>query len=204
MKTRILSMAAILCVFFLVVALSNGVPTAKAATDEQIEQAITKGLAWLALQQNPDGNWGGDVARTALAVLKFEDYARELEPPLDPFDPDYEYSNNVINGLNYIFSQASIVKISLQTAGDPDTNGNGTGVYWSDGWSTTYYTSIVMMAIAGSKTPDRSVSGGACVGWSYKDVLQDATDYMVYGQSDQPCDDRGGWYYYALNNNFVK
>jgi hypothetical protein len=196
MKTRILAIAASLCVFFLVVALSNGVPTAKAATDEQIEQAITNGLAWLAQQQNPDGNFGGCVGKTALAVLKFEDYAREIE--LDPFDPDYEYSDNVINGLDYIFSQASIVDISNQPAGNPDTNGNGKGVHWSN---STYYTSIVMMAIAGSKAPDRSVSGGACDGWTYKEVLQDAADYMAYGQSDTQCGDRGGWYYSARNNS---
>jgi hypothetical protein len=198
MKTRILAMAASLCVFFLVAALSNGVPTAKAATDEEIEQAITDGLEWLAQQQNPDGNFGGCVARTALAVLKFEDYAlRELG--LDPFDPNYKYSNNVIKGLDYIFSHASIMTpISVQPAGDPDTNGNGKGVHW---YNSTYYTSIVMMAIAGSNATDRSVSGGACDGWTYKEVLQDAADYMAYGQSDTQCVDRGGWYYSARNNS---
>ena len=38
------------------------------ATNEQIEQAIVKGLAWLAAQQNPDGSWGSStrVACTGL------------------------------------------------------------------------------------------------------------------------------------------
>ena len=80
MKTRILSMAASLCVFFLLVALSNGVPTAKAATDEQIEQAITDGLEWLAQQQNPDGDFGGCVVLIAfLSWLKFPDYFKQAK-----------------------------------------------------------------------------------------------------------------------------
>jgi hypothetical protein len=196
MKTKIFNVTVLSCVLLLSLAVCIGVPNAKAATDEQIEQAIKDGLAWLANEQNIQGGNLGDPARTALAVLKFEDYAREIGKT--PFDDDYMYKDNVVNGLNYIFSQASIMDINNQPAGNPDTNGNGTGVNWSN---STYYTSIVMMAIAGSETPDRLVSGGACNGWTYKDVLQDAADYMAYGQSDTQCVDRGGWSYSARNNS---
>lgn len=181
----------------------------RAATEAQIEAAIESGLAWLATQQvsapGPTfGSWNNSVGHTGLAVLKFEDYARELNPPMYPFDPNYVYHQNVIDGLNYIFSLASVVPIdSNQPAGDPDTRVNGKGVCWNN----TYHTSIAMMAIAGSKDPNRTVSGGACDTWTYKAVLQDAVDYLAYGQTDindswgNNCNDRGGWYYGALDNS---
>jgi hypothetical protein len=39
-----------------------------AATEDEIEESIIKGLAWLAMIQNPDGRWGNsdEVAITGL------------------------------------------------------------------------------------------------------------------------------------------
>lgn len=168
--------------------------SASAATDEEIEEAIANGTAWLASQQNSDGSWGDwdSVARTGFAVVKFATHATMADPAIDPFNSSYEYSDEVIGGLNYIFANANIIDIDLQPAGDPDTNGNGTGVYFGG----TYQTGIAMMAIAASADPDRvvNVPGSPVNGWTYKDVLQDAVDYMAWGQTDTGYG-QGGWDY---------
>jgi len=176
---------------------------ASAATEEEIEQAIVNGTAWLAAQQNPDGSWPGDwgwnsVATTGFAVLKLEMYAKELG--YDPFDPEYEYSNNVVAGLNYIFANAHNINISVQPAGDPDTNGNGIGVgIWAN--HPTYETGIAMMAIAESAHLEKvvNVPGSPVDGRTYGEVLQDAVDYLAFGQNDAD-NPQGGWGYDA---NFV-
>ena len=190
---------------------------AQAATEDEIEASIAKGVAWLAGQQdltgspdpldpdyNPNyGSWPGwyRVGSTGLAVLKLEDRGNDLaedDPNIDgPFDPDYAYSQNVIDGLNYIFSMAMIFgDLDPQAGEDPDTDSDGLGVYFGG----IYETSIAMMAIAGSEKPTFTVSGGACNGWTYKAVLQDAVDYMAYSQADPPALDAGGWFYDPRDN----
>ncbi len=183
------------------------IPAAQAATPEEINNAINKGLAWLATQQNADGSWGTSdrVARTALAVLKFETHAT-LQGK-SPFDPDYPYHEQVKKGLNFIFTKARITNIGNQIhdgiVDDPDTNGNGIGVYFYDTSShhTMYETGIALMAIAASNAPNRvvNVSGSSVNGWTYKDVAQDTVDYLAWGQTDSGYG-RGGWNYEAMNN----
>ena len=175
-------------------------------------QAIEDGVAWLVRQQNADGSWGASypVAETAFAVLKLETHATDRVPPdgcgyglASPFDPTYPYADNVTRGLDYIFDNANIIDIGTQThdgsVDNPDTNGNGKGVYFSG--RRTYETSIAMMAIAASTTPDRivNVPGSAVDGWTYKDVLQDTVDYLAWGQTDSGYG-RGGWIYEEMDN----
>jgi hypothetical protein len=156
--------------------------------EEQIEEAIAKGLDWLASQQNADGSWGSGcdrVARTGLAVLKFETHA--IEQGLDPLGDDYEYSSQVADGLTYIMENAHEQAIDVQPAGDPDADGDGIGTYFTDcGFHDIYNTGIAMMALAASGNPGL-----------YGDTLQDAVDYMAWAQADEPCGlHRGGWRYW--------
>jgi hypothetical protein len=175
-------------------------------------QAIEEGVAWLVRQQNADGSWGTDypVAKTAFAVLKLETHATDPKPPdgcgyglASPFDPAYPYADNVAQGLDYIFANAYTIDIGTQThdgsVDNPDTNSNGKGVYFSG--RRTYETSIAMMAIAASTTPDRivNVPGSAVDGWTYKDALQDTVDYLAWGQTDSGYG-RGGWIYEEMDN----
>ena len=175
-------------------------------------QAIEDGVAWLARQQNADGSWGtsNQVAKTAFAVLKLETHAIDPKPPygcgygLDsPFDPTYPYADNVTRGLDYLFANANIIDIGTQThdgdVDNPDTNSNGKGVYFSG--RRTYETSIALMAIAASRTPDRivNVPGSSVNGWTYKDVAQDTVDYFAWGQTDSDYG-RGGWDYAEMDN----
>jgi hypothetical protein len=165
----------------------NGGPT----FEEQIEDAIVDGLAWLAGQQNADGSWGyggcDQVAYTGLAVLKLE--TRAIEMGLDPMGEEFEYSAQVSSGLGYIISNSHTVSMTVQPAGDPDTNGNGMGTYFNQSycgpWHDIYNTGIAMMAI--------SASGHSEL---YGDTLQDAVDYMAWAQADDYCGlHRGGWRY---------
>ena len=179
-----------------------------------IEEAIADGVAWLAGKQNADGSWGSQyqVAKTGLAVLKLETHATDLGYS-SPFNATYNYSDEVENGLNYLFSHAYTTDISNQThdgrVDDPDTNGNGTGVYFSSpnlpldrGCVDIYDTSIAMMAIAASTDPTRvvNVTGSAVDGWSYEDMLQDAVDYLAWAQTDSGFG-QGGWNYNPMDNS---
>jgi hypothetical protein len=175
---------AVLLVFF---ALAVTCTFACAATDEQIEGAIVNGTAWLAGQQNDDGsiylfNSWYSVATTAFAILKLEERAIELG--YGPFDEDYEYSENVTAGLNYIFKQART-----------DVLGGQDVVFWLD--HEIYKTSIAMMAIAGSNSPDKivDVPGSPVNGLTYKQVEELALNYLIHSQKND-----GGWSYNHYGN----
>lgn len=177
MKTRRLAMAFVL----LALIVSTIGPTASAQPPPDpmdMEAAIAAGLAWLAAQEGPSGQWGGDcdsVSYTAMVVLKFETMAHELG--LDPLSADYQYSGQVERGLQFIASTAQIQPIGPQTAGDPDGDGDGIGVYWAPcDFHYLYNTGIAMMALAASGHPEL-----------YGDLLQDAVDFMAWAQADAVC-----------------
>jgi hypothetical protein len=167
-----------------------------AATQPQINQAVTDGLAWLATQQNPDGSFGSSaypIAETGLALWAFNEHA--LHQGLSPLNAAYPYHTVVQSGLDYLFAQANVV---ATPGGDPDGNGDGAYVYW-DVTGYTYVHSIAMLAIATSQSPASNVNVVASPvnGWTYQRVLQDALDFLVWGQNDGivPCD-LGGWGYF--------
>jgi hypothetical protein len=149
---------------------------------DEIEASIARGLAWLVGQQNENGSWdewGEPVATTSFALVKLEDLAFELGH--NPFDPAYEYSQNVIAGLDYIFSQAAHPTLCCQEA-----------VVFAAGHHEVYNTGVAMMAIAASKAPDRlvTVPGSVVNGWTYRQVLQANVDYFACSQIAD-----GGWRY---------
>lgn len=186
MKKTITSLVILVCFIALM---------ASSATKEEIEESIDAGIAWLVTHQNTDGSWGSyyQVARTGLAVIKLEDRAFELG--YSPFDAEYPYSANVIAGLDFLFTNAHIYGIGTQPAGDPDTDGDGIGVYITSNL-IIYDTGIALMAIAGSRSPSSvvTVTGSDVDGWTYGDVVQDAVDYLAWGQNDSGLY-QGGWGY---------
>ena len=176
------------------------VPVSAQPTEK--DEAIDKGLEWLAAQQDPTtGAWNLDyfpVASTAFAVLKFEHHAKEILG-IDPFSDDYEYKDNIVAGLNYIFNNSVCVAIDMEPAGDPDVNLiNGQGVYFiSPGTNRPVYeTGIVMMALEASCHPEFTVDApGSCIdGWTYLDVMKDTVDYVAWAQNEAG-NGRGGWRY---------
>lgn len=155
--------------------------TPTAVNRDEVEQAIDRGIAWLVERQEEDGSWPGweDVATTAFALVKLEDRAFELGQA--PFDSDYAYSENVLAGLNYLFSEA-----------EHPTTCCGEHIVFGPGHNETYRTGIAMMAVAATKAPDRvvDVPGSLVDGWTYRQVLQANVDYFACSQIES-----GGWRY---------
>lgn len=160
----------LLAVLALMVAVTPVAGAQPEGLEDDIETSVLSGLAWLAGQQNGDGSFGGwDVdAHTGLAILKFEDRAVDLG--FDPLDPEYEYSDVVQAGLDYLVANAQ-----------SDAN----GAFWGHWGHEVYSTGIAMMAL--------SASGHSEL---YGVMLQDALDWMVWAQADPGCGvHRGGWRY---------
>ena len=197
--------------------------TAIAATEEEIEASIEQGLAWLAVQQNPDGSWGTNppqmTAVTGFALIKMQMRAYELDYE-SPFDPAYEYAGHVERGWIFIFnvtdSIPSYVKaqnMSLQTHDgthdDPDWDGDGVGVYFHNPaiQNTVYTTGICLMALEASGTPGRVNDGGIDFDGdgspdTFREIAQDAAEWLAIAQGDSG-NDEGGWDYGALDNQTV-
>ena len=139
--------------------------TASAATDDEIELAINKGIDFLVEQQNDDGSWGeGETpAYTGFALIKLEDRSREKGS--DPLDPDGPYYDEISAGLEYLMS----IKKSVVPSGE---------IYFENNWGShqTYNTGIALMAIANSG--------------SYEDDVQDIVDWFILTQNAD-----GGWIY---------
>jgi hypothetical protein len=196
-KSYIKSAAKGIFIPLLMFALAFSVPQTKAAPPEDIELAIEKGLAWLATQQQGSGSWWFtsyaipyyDNGVTGLVLLKFVERAKELG--LDPFDTDpesptyYEYSQNVIDGFDYLFSQATLLP------------GDLVHIYGH----VVYNTGIAMMALAATDAPARVIGVGALSGWTYEQALQGMMDWMSDAQGDEGCTE-GGWGYTANDFNW--
>jgi hypothetical protein len=212
-KVMLLTLALALALVMALVA----VP-AQAATPAEIEQSIVDGLEWLCGegdelgQQQADGSWGYDTAKTGLVLIKLQERAYELGYS-SPFDPAYEYSDEIVAGWTYIFTGGRTAKqtpLGTQdhTAGasgtvdNPDTNANGYGVYFTP--RTTYATGICLMALVASGTPNRQNDGaldfdGINGADTFKELAQEAADWLAYGQTDSGAGE-GGWDYDATNN----
>jgi hypothetical protein len=63
------------------------------------------------------------------------------------------YVEDVRRRLNYCLSQTYSLPITIQPAGNPDSNANGIGLY-SNFQNQMYETGIVLMALANSGDPD--------------------------------------------------
>jgi hypothetical protein len=229
MKKLVLSF---LLIFLMFAATLRILPArAQTPTPQQIQNMIDLGLSFLADPTLRNGNdfWGkpGEncVAKTGLAVLKFELHAiSEGRDPMGINTP-YEYSTEVCTGLNYILSQAWPVDISSpypyqihsvilgwiphtpedipimgSRLDNPDWVGDHLGARFGGSYET-YETGIAMMAIAACTHPGAIdfASLPPFLGMTYKEVLQHAVDYLAWGQVDSG-DGRGGWAYVGVNN----
>jgi hypothetical protein len=192
MKRRALSAILVFGIACLLL-LSN----AQAATQQEITNAINKGLAWIASQQQPDGSWlfynnppapwpTVDVATTGLVLLEFEKRAKDSGK--NPFDTNpqsptyYSYATNVLKGFNYLFKYAE---------------GDSNGIHYPNiGSYDVYNTSIAMMPIAMSNDQNRVIEIGALYGKTYKEALQGMMNWMVFAQNKSGCE-VGGWGYGA-------
>jgi len=146
-----------------------------------LQDAIVKGVAWLAGVQLPNGAWSSDgaypIGASGLALLKLETYALELGK--SPFDPTYLYQSQVQRGLDYIFTNAKA-----------DVNGN---IYFEEQDKIAYQTGIVLAAISATADPTHVVTTGsaAVLGQTYKQVADLMIKYLASTQNST----NGGWGY---------
>jgi hypothetical protein len=152
----------------------------------------------------PYGYWaetayGYPQAATGAAVDAFQLHGSKANGDYDG-DP---YVEDVQRALNYLLANAYSYAIGVQTAGNPDTNGNGIGIVinFTSGISDsrqTYIGGICMVALASSGTPSRVATTGRAniLNRTYADIVQDMVDFFAWGQTDAG-GTRGGWRYYA-------
>lgn len=177
---------------------TTSVPVGTAASPIEMDNAIDKGLAYLNRTQK-NGYWSsGDfpVASTAMAVLAFEN-APNSHYGWNSSDP---YNTTVQNGLDWLFSQATVKPIdSSKSAGNPDNNTNGIGIGWYGDGQPVYETPMVLMAIIASNAPSNvSTTGKANVtGRTYYDIAQDVVDWIAWAQNSITANRQyeGGWRY---------
>ena len=188
--------------------------------DVEANMAIDRGLWYLHKQlsyqqsagvfpyryMDPDGNaiaYQADQAPPAatasmIQAMEINNHRASGNRSIDP------YVDDVARGLNYITGHLFALGIGPQGAGDPDTNGNGIGLY-ADGGSPIYVTGQLADALVASGTPDAIAHTGDPTwvkGRTYKDLVQDIMDLYWWGQAD-PTDPswgsvnakRGGWRY---------
>jgi len=173
-----------------------GIPATESASRTDISNAIAKGLSYLASNQNPDGSWSGaPVTSTAMAVLAFENegfYGWNTSSP---------YHTTVQDGVNWLFSQASVGTISgSNSAGSPDVSGDGYGIGWYGDGQSVYETPMVLAAIVASNAPTNVTTTGpsGVLGLTYKHVAQDIVDWIAWAQNSVAGNGvyEGGWRYY--------
>ncbi len=176
-----------------------------AAPTQQVKVniAIEKGLLFLYKNQTPAGHWYGEdyLASTGMAVLSFEENGHL---PTNNYNEDI-YSEYVRRGLDYILSNAYWADIYPQTAGNPDSDGDGKGVYLGNG--STYPNGIGFLAILGAHRNAESakvdtIRSNNMAGHSYYDVIVDVVDQIAFSQTDENAgSQRGGWRYYITSEN---
>ncbi len=181
---------------------------------DTIKDAISAGVAWLATQQNLDGSWSDSypIACTGFVLTKLQEYAYEIGH--SPFDDDYVYKKNVINGWKFLFRTESqnqpvhMTKLPFTTQkhgeklDNADTNGNGYGLYFNR--HICYATGICLMALEASGTPNRVNDGGLDFNRdsspdTFFEIAQDVVDFLAYAQTDSGSGE-GGWTYSYVNN----
>ena len=173
----------------------------------QSEAAIDDGLWYLHTQMArsnengvASGYWEGgawDVGVTGKSLLAFEiqDHRADGDAARDP------YVETVQRGLNYLLSGMRQQPLTTQPAGDPDSNGNGFGLYvFSDPGEAMYEDGIATMAVAASVKDSGQqvqVGGEGVKGRTFAEIGQDMADFLVWAQVDSPNEfHRGGWRYY--------
>ncbi len=191
-----------------------------AQMDVRINMAIDEGLWWLHRTMirgtygagspgydQPYGWWdvsGGanyDMPAVGTAVDAFQLHGSKV---IGDYDGN-PYVETVQRGMNYILCHTYDHGIGGQTAGDPDTNGNGIGLFinYYDSWSNdnqTYIGGICAITVASSGAPNRiaSVGGANVYGRYHHEIVQDLVDYFAWGQVDAAYGQyRGGWRYRA-------
>jgi hypothetical protein len=145
------------------------------------DEALDKGAAWIVARQQPGGGFPGSypAGTTALALSALTAHAKHLD--INPLDEEYEYSEEVIAALNFIFAQ---------TIRDVDNK----YVHW--GTSQIYMLGPALMAITSVETPDEVIDldGSAVDGMTHLEVVEEVVNFIAEAQVKSG-PGVGLWYY---------
>ena len=170
-------------------------PLASAATPAVLNAAIDAGLAYQATQQNDALGYFEKrvgqvylVGQTGEAVLAFENNGHFP-------GGGTMYSGKVEKGLDYLFTQAlETPGIGVQTAGDPDTNGDGLGVYINCAGEPLYCTGLSRwQSLAVTHRTDWLQRDPLWARPTREHVLTNMVDYLAWGQNDPSTRELARW-----------
>lgn len=179
--------------------------------DVRVNIAIENGLWYLHKQMGRfTTNWGAGNVDWGQITNEMGYHAQAMEAfqnqgHLATGDP-YEdpYVETVQRGLNRVLRNLTSAGIRPQPAGNPDSNGNGIGLYAVD--AHMYRHGIVLLALASSQAPNRvaaPVNRANVDGRTYKDIVQDMADFAAWAQNENNpwYGGKGGWRYYPNSGN---
>ncbi len=185
----------------------SNTPQTKLAVDVNI--AIQDGLRFVYLSQQGNGSWtsnfSGDpaytVSHTGLCAWAFENSGHAP-------NQNTVYSPFVQQALDYLLNKGQVVDISGKAgrnfhshlAGTTGINPVGPNYPAAGGdFDENYAGPISAAAIIASLTPNAVVGVGPAAGLTYKQWIEEYTDWSNYGQARGygNNDPEGGWYYYA-------
>ena len=174
----------------------------------EVNVAIDEGLWYLHKTQNrvgtSEGSWTSGFAGSGASGNSAANVnAFEVNGHLESGDPSNPYTDTVARGMRYIISQLTafnptpIMQTNPLGTFNPDSNGNGKGIWGSISNNPVYQTGMFMDAIVASGTPNAvATTGPADVnGKTYRTLAQDMVDAYAWAQYDP--DTGGGWRYSA-------
>ncbi|MFN0068113.1 MAG: PKD domain-containing protein, partial [Limisphaerales bacterium] len=149
----------------------------------EINVAIDEGLWNIHKAQTrtaTDAVWPGHYSSTAANVNAFE-----INGHLETGGADNPYVETVARGLRRVFTYLARFNIGAQPLGNPDSNGNGFGIYVPQ-WPYDYQVGIMIDCLVATGTPNAIAPTGPAdvVGRTYKDIVQDMVDYYAFSQYD--------------------
>jgi hypothetical protein len=153
----------------------------QAVTIDPKDDALDKGAAWIVARQLDSGGWteNRDPGTTSLALSALTAHAKHLG--FNPMDPEYVYSQNIQEALDYIFAR---------TQRDVGNN----FVHW--GTSQIYVLGPALMAITSAETPDAIIDleGSAVDGMTHFEVVEEVVNFIAEAQVKSG-PGIGLWYY---------
>ena len=184
--------------------------TASAATEAQKLAAILSGLAHLDYIQcktagSTKGQWssGGCSGSYADAFTGAAVFAFLTQKAKWPANLANQYSTDVVNGINYLLSTATVTQVSTNSNNVnicPSGTGTCPAVYWNVSGESTYATGFVSGAIATYATAQGpanvATASGPLAGLTWTQICQGITNAYAAAQATTANSTRnGGWRY---------
>jgi hypothetical protein len=177
-------------------------------TEAEIETSIQAGINYLINGTHPqfeEGFWAMDegvneVAYTGIVLMKLCEYAYEKGYE-SPFDPEYDYSQNVTDGFNYLFTKVrDTYEYAYSCEGIEPGSISMEGMYISDepvgAQPEMYNATLATMALGACNTPNKIIdcSGSPAHAMTHFELMQEMVDFYRWAQNKESSTTNfGGW-----------